>query len=255
MSGNRLLHNRLDAVGVAGRNAGVSSRLRVEPNPMEDAPMPRCAPTLAALLLLSIVPVVDANAQAPSPPSIQPSRDRDPQPRTERRPQTRPHGIRIAVPADKIQVDDGDTAIIRWSATDAETVRFLGIDTPETRHVAHDLPYAQPFGPEARAFGQGAFAAATTIELIRSPSLDPYRRTLGYFYLNNRNYSVLVVEARWAEESITRYGDNGLPQEAAAVLAAAKAAGPLPFESPGEYRKRMRAVSQWMKSKGISPEQ
>ena len=85
--------------------------------------------------------------------------------------------------------------------------------------------------PEARAFGQGAFAAATRIELLRSASLDPYRRTLGYFFLNGRSYSVLVIRARLAEETITRYGDNGLPREAAAVLEAAKRAGPLPFES------------------------
>jgi endonuclease YncB( thermonuclease family) len=161
----------------------------------------------------------------------------------------------VEVDPSKVTVDDGDTAVIQWSATDAETVRFLGIDTPETRHVPHDLPYAQPFGAEARAFGQGAFAAATKIELLRASMVDPYRRTLGYFFLNGKSYSVMVVSARFAEESVSRYGDNGLPQEAGEVVAAAKAAGPLPFESPGEYRKRMREVSRWMKAKGIDPEQ
>ena len=57
---------------------------------------------------------------------------------------------------------------------------MLGIDTPETRHVEHDLPFDQPFGKEARAFGQGAFAAATQIEILRSQTLDPFGRTLGY---------------------------------------------------------------------------
>jgi endonuclease YncB( thermonuclease family) len=159
------------------------------------------------------------------------------------------------VPADKVEIDDGDTAIIHWTASDAETVRFLGIDTPETRHVPHDLPYAQPFGPEARAFGRGAFAVASKIELLRSATVDPYRRTLGYFFLDGKSYSVLVVSARLAEESVTRYGDNGLPREAAEVKAAAQKAGPLPFESPGDYRRRMREVSRWMKERGESPEQ
>ena len=173
----------------------------------------------------------------------------------ERKPQTRPSGARISVEPAKVRVDDGDTAVIQWGAADAETVRFLGIDTPETRHPQHDLPYAQPFGPEARAFGQGAFATASKIELIRSPGLDPYGRTLGYFYLNDKNYSVLVIAARLAEESVTRYGDNGLPAEAAAVQATAKAAGPLPFESPGDFRRRMRDVSKWMKAKGVSADE
>jgi endonuclease YncB( thermonuclease family) len=152
-------------------------------------------------------------------------------------------------------VDDGDTAVIHWSASDAETVRFLGIDTPETRHVAHDIPYAQSFGPEARAFAMGAFATALKVELLRSPTLDPYGRSLGYFFINGKNYSVLVVGARLAEETVSRYGDNGLPGEAAALAAAAKAAGPVPFESPGDFRRRMREVSRWMKAKDISPEE
>jgi endonuclease YncB( thermonuclease family) len=196
-----------------------------------------------------------AYSQAPPTTPVQPNTDRPAPPRPERKPQPRAHGSKVTVDPSKVLVDDGDTAVIRWSEADAETVRYLGIDTPETRHVPHDLPYAQHFGPEARAFGQGAFAAASKIDLLRSNTLDPYGRTLGYFFLNDKNYSVLVVSARLAEESVTRYGDNGLPQEAAAVQAAAKAAGPVPFESPGSFRRRMRDVSQWMKAKGVDPEQ
>src|SRR6185369_12251132 len=99
----------------------------------------------------------------------------------------------------------------------------------------------------------GAFATATTIELLRAPTLDQYGRTLGYFFLNGRNYSVLVIAARLAEESVTQFGDDGFPQEAAAVLKAARAAGPLPFESPAAYRLRMRNVSDWMKAHRAYP--
>ena len=119
-------------------------------------------------------------------------------------------------------------------------MRILGIDTPETRHLEHNLPYAQSFGPEARAFAQGAFAAATQVELVRASTLDPYGRSLGYLFLNGRNYSVLVVQARLSAETVTFYGDNGLPAQAAEVLAAAKAAGPVPFEAPHLFRARMR---------------
>jgi endonuclease YncB( thermonuclease family) len=134
-------------------------------------------------------------------------------------------------------------------------VRILGIDTPETRHVEHDLPYAQSFGPEARAFARGAFATATGVELLRAATIDPYGRTLGYLFLNGRNYSVLAVKARLAAESVTFYGDNGLPKEAAEVLADAKAAGPLPFEPPHAFRTRMRDVSKWMEEGGVEAEQ
>ena len=212
----------------------------------------RCPVTARAIALLVLLIAAPSLAQEPSSPS---EPERPAAGRTERKAQSRPHGSRVAVDPDKIEVDDGDTAIIHWGASDLETVRFLGIDTPEIRHVEHDLPYAQPFGPEARAFALGVFAAATKVELLRSATLDPYGRTLGYFFINGKSYAVMVVSARLAEESVSRYGDNGLPREAAAVVAAAKAAGPLPFESPGDYRRRMREVSRWMKSKGIYPEQ
>lgn len=169
-------------------------------------------------------------------------------------PQTRPHGLRVPVDPAKILMDDGDTVDIRWSKGDLETVRILGIDTPETRHLEHNLPYPQDFGPEARAFAKGAFAVASEVELLRSSTLDPFGRTLGYVFLNGRNYSVLVVRARLAAESVTHYGDNGLPKEAAEVLAAAKDAGPVPFEPPHQFRARMRDVTKWMQEKGAEAE-
>jgi endonuclease YncB( thermonuclease family) len=151
-------------------------------------------------------------------------------------------------------VDDGDTVVIEWSKGDSEIVRILGIDTPETRHVEHNLPYPQDFGPEARGFALGAFGAATSVEILRAATLDPYGRTLGYLFVNGRNYSVLVVAARLAAETVGHYGDNGLPREAADVLAAAKAAGPVPFEPPYQFRARMRDVSAFLQQQGASPE-
>ena len=177
------------------------------------------------------------------------------EPRPQPSPQTRPHSMRVPVDPLRIQVDDGDTVVIRWSKDDREIVRILGIDTPETRHLEHNLPYAQSFGPEARAFAQGAFAAATQVELIRASTLDPYGRSLGYLFLNGRNYSVLVVQARLSAETVTFYGDNGLPTQAAEVLAAAKTAGPLAFEPPHLFRARMRDLTKWMKENGIEAEQ
>lgn len=199
------------------------------------------AVTLATLALLG---GVEAGGFAQEPRAARPSPS----------PQPRPHGRRVPVDAAKLVMDDGDTVVVRWGRDDAETVRILGIDTPETRHPEHELPYAQSFGPEAAAFASGAFATAREVELLRAATLDPFGRTLGYLFLDGRNYSLLVLRARLAEESVTRYGDNGFPKEAAEVLAAAKQAGPLPFESPNDFRIRMRAVSRWMKEKGIYPE-
>jgi micrococcal nuclease len=167
--------------------------------------------------------------------------------------QPRPHGTRIAVAPALLQVDDGDTVVIRWTGKDEEIVRILGIDSPETRHVEHNLPYAQPFGEEARAFALGAFAAASRIELLRAATLDPFGRTLGYLFIDGRNYSTMIVAARLAAESITPFGDNGFPKEAAEVLEAAGAQGPLPFEPPHVFRARMRELSNWLRARGQYP--
>lgn len=164
------------------------------------------------------------------------------------RKQTRPAKQKVAVPVEKIQVDDGDTVNILWGAGDTEIIRILGIDTPETQHIEHNLPFDQPFGREARGFGLGAFAAAQKVELLRGDTTDPYGRTLGYLFINGVNYSVLVVRAGLAAESVSHYGDNGFPEEAAAVAAAAQEVGPLPFENPWDFRKRMRAYSDQQKA-------
>lgn len=211
---------------------------------------PRFVPALSVVLLAAA-----GEAQAPQPAPAPPPGRAAAAPRPEPRPQARPHSRRIPVDPALVQVDDGDTVNIRWSKDDIEIVRILGIDTPETRHPEHDLPHGQPFGPEARAFARGAFAAATQVELLRASTVDPFGRTLGYLFLNGRSYSVLVVRARLAAESVTFYGDNGFPREAAEVLAAAKEAGPLPFEPPHAFRGRMRELSRWLKEKGIEAEQ
>lgn len=175
----------------------------------------------------------ETSAQDPSKP-----------PERKTKPQTRPTGTRVAVPASAVLVDDGDTFVITWAPADTEIVRILGIDTPETMHPSHGIPQDQEKGPEARAFGQGAVAFADKVELARTPSLDPYGRSLGYFFLDGRNYSVAVVKARLAYESVSHYGDNGFPEEAKAVLEAAQAAGKPPFEPPHEFRRRMREASK-----------
>ena len=193
-----------------------------------------------ALFTLAAVLAADSLAQAPAQPAP--------------KPQPRPHGQRVPVDPARVRVDDGDTVNISWSKDDTETVRILGIDTPETRHLEHNLPYPQDFGPEARGFALGAFATATDVQILRSSTLDPYGRTLGYLFVNGRNYSVLVVQARLAAETVSHYGDNGLPKESAEVLAAAKTAGPVPFEPPFQFRARMREVSAWMQQKGLEAE-
>jgi endonuclease YncB( thermonuclease family) len=160
---------------------------------------------------------------------------------------------RVVVAKESLFFDDGDSVVVRWKDAEPETVRLLAMDTPEVAHLEHDLPYPQPFGSEAAGFLAGCVAVADKIELLRSGQKDAFGRTLGYLYVNGRNLSVLLLAARLAVENVSRYGDNGLPVQAAECVAAAKAVGPVAFEDPHFYRQRMRAVSAWLKKHGLYP--
>jgi endonuclease YncB( thermonuclease family) len=214
---------------------------------MKTAKIVMASASAGAILCLSLVQGAPQEPRAKAETKTQVVREQKPQPR--------PHGQPVAVDPAAITVDDGDTVSIRWGADDVEIIRILGIDTPETRHDEHSIPLDQPFGREARAFARGAFAVATDVKLVRADKLDPYDRTLGYLILDDKNYSVLVIRARLAEESVSHYGDNGLPELAAQVTAAAKSSGPLAFEPPHVFRKRMRVLSDWTKGSPREPGQ
>ncbi len=75
-------------------------------------------------------------------------------------------------------------------------------------------------------------------------SMDENGKIAYVRFIDGKNYSVAVVAAHLAWESVSHYGDNGFPEEAKAVLAAAHAAGPPPFEQPYLFRRRMRESVQ-----------
>ncbi len=163
------------------------------------------------------------------------------------RTQTRTSGVPVDVPLEIIDVSDGDTVNIRWGDDDTERVRILGIDTPEVAHHHWGQHQGQPFGTEATAFAEGAFACATKVELLRADQTDGYGRTLGYLFVNGKNYSVLVIRAGYAVETVSHYGDNGFPEQSEAILAATREVGPPAFEAPHLFRKRMRELQDWRK--------
>ncbi len=162
--------------------------------------------------------------------------------------QPRPSLKKVTIDPALIQVGDGDTVTIRWGEGDTERVRVLGIDTPEVAHPSMGWNDDQPYGPEATAFAKGVFAMAETVEVLRAAETDGYGRTLGYFFVNGRNFSVLIVSAGYAVETVSHYGDNGLPEASEAVLAASRGIAPVAFEAPYKFRRRMRELNDWRES-------
>lgn len=79
-----------------------------------------------------------------------------------------------------IRVTDGDTIVVR-SGSHTESVRLIGIDTPEIAH--HGQP-ADCYGPEAAARTTEILPVGSVVRLLRdAEARDVYDRLLAYVEL------------------------------------------------------------------------
>jgi len=83
------------------------------------------------------------------------------------------------------RVVDGDTFKIDAGAGKDDTVRLLGVDTPET--VKPDAP-VEPYGPEASDFAKRLLTGRTVCLETDVRERDPYGRLLAYAYLEDGTF-------------------------------------------------------------------
>jgi len=89
---------------------------------------------------------------------------------------------------------DGDTIDVRIG-THTDTVRLLGVDTPETHHPTKPV---QCFGPEAAAFTKAQLEGRTvTLEDDVEPR-DVYGRRLAYVSVGGRRFNDILLERGYA---------------------------------------------------------
>jgi micrococcal nuclease len=93
-----------------------------------------------------------------------------------------------------VDVLDGDTIVVRRGATD-DTIRLLGVDTPETHHPTKPV---QCYGPEASDFT----AAHLFGRMVRLEddveTRDVYGRHLAYVYLAGRRFEDVLLRRGYA---------------------------------------------------------
>lgn len=91
---------------------------------------------------------------------------------------------------------DGDTIVVDLDGRE-ESVRLIGIDTPES--VARDRP-VECFGPEAKARTAELLSAGTVVRLERDvEARDRYGRLLAYVLRDGVLVNLLLVEEGFAE--------------------------------------------------------
>jgi len=94
-----------------------------------------------------------------------------------------------------VDVVDGDTIVVAYADGTRDTVRLLGVDTPETVH--RDRP-VECFGPEASAFTNGRLAGRV-VTLERDAQLrDQYGRLLAYVHVEGGHFNAELLRAGYA---------------------------------------------------------
>jgi micrococcal nuclease len=94
-----------------------------------------------------------------------------------------------------VQVLDGDTIVVRHGNAPGETIRLLGVDTPETHHPRKPV---QCYGPEASAYtAKRLFGQLVRLE-DDVERRDIYGRRLAYVYLNGTNFEEELLRKGYA---------------------------------------------------------
>ena len=94
-----------------------------------------------------------------------------------------------------VQVFDGDTIVVRRAGGRDETIRLLGVDTPETHHPTKPV---QCYGPEASAYTtRRLFGQVVRLE-DDVERHDIYGRRLAYVYIDGVNFEEELLRKGYA---------------------------------------------------------
>jgi micrococcal nuclease len=94
-----------------------------------------------------------------------------------------------------VEVIDGDTVVVEFADHSLDTVRLLGVDTPETKHPTKGV---ECFGPEAAAFTtEHLLGRVVRLEsdVVRR---DVYGRRLAYVAVHGRRFNDVLVARGYA---------------------------------------------------------
>jgi micrococcal nuclease len=168
-----------------------------------------CALLAAALAAVAGCDLSGGAEQADRPASLAPpGADRAPA-----SPQAPPRAARdrdaVALVAVVERVIDGDTIRVRARGFQ-DTVRLIGIDTPETRHPARGV---ECFGPQASARAARLLAPGRAVALRGDPTQavrDRYGRLLAYVYADSRRGAASVNRALVASGHARVYVHGGV---------------------------------------------
>lgn len=97
--------------------------------------------------------------------------------------------------AQVVSVSDGDTIRVEFPNGKEETIRLLGVDTPETHHPTKPVGC---YGPEAENFTRQSLDGKKIELEYDVDKIDKYGRTLAFVYLNGDRFNDMLVKDGFA---------------------------------------------------------
>jgi len=94
-----------------------------------------------------------------------------------------------------IETIDGDTVVVRFDDGVVDTVRLLGVDTPETHHP--DRP-VECYGPEASEYTRSRLLAQRVVLERDVESRDVYGRFLAYVRIDGARFNDELLRLGYA---------------------------------------------------------
>ena len=116
-----------------------------------------------------------------------------------------------------IETIDGDTVVVRFANGERDTVRMLGVDTPETHHPHKPV---QCYGPEAAGYTHARLLGRSVVLELDVEHRDMYGRLLAYVRVDGTRFNDELLRLGYARLLVI--APNG--EHARAMLAAELAA-------------------------------
>lgn len=105
-----------------------------------------------------------------------------------------------------ISTVDGDTIVVEYRDGRRETVRILGIDTPETKHPTDGV---ECFGPEAAAHTRRRLLGRAVRVGLDVETVDRYGRRLAHIEIDGRSFADELLELGLARLLVIEPNDRG----------------------------------------------
>lgn len=140
--------------------------------------MKKTAPFTSAIIALALMLSILAGCSDQTSSSSNTGRPSGTETASKTKPKKQPTAVKT-ITARVVEVIDGDTVKVKMNGK-TETVRLIGIDTPETVHPSKPV---QPYGPEASNYTKSKLAGKTVYLELDVEQRDKYGRLLAYVWL------------------------------------------------------------------------